>query len=40
MEENKKLMQMEQKDFSEIIELAKTCQPPVEVESGEITDWF
>ena len=24
------------KDFSEVIELAKTCQPPVEVESGEI----
>ena len=28
------------KDFSEIIELAKTCQPPVEVESGEITVGF
>ncbi|EFE86903.1 hydroxylamine reductase [Fusobacterium periodonticum] len=28
------------KDFSEIIELAKTCQPPVEIESGEITVGF
>ena len=28
------------KDFSEIIELAKTCQPPLEVESGEITVGF
>jgi len=28
------------KDFSEIIELAKTCQPPVELESGEITVGF
>ena len=28
------------KDFSEVIELAKTCQPPVEVESGEITVGF
>ncbi len=28
------------KDFSEIIELAKTCQSPVEVESGEITVGF
>ena len=28
------------KDFSEIIELAKTCQPPVEVESGEIAVGF
>ena len=28
------------KDFSEIIELAKTCQPPVEVESGEIVVGF
>ena len=28
------------KDFSEVIELAKTCQPPVEVESGEITLGF
>ena len=28
------------KDFSEIIELAKTCQPPVEVESGEIIVGF
>ena len=28
------------KDFSEIIELAKTCQQPVEIESGEITVGF
>ena len=28
------------KDFSEVIELAKTCQPPVEVESEEITVGF
>ena len=28
------------KDFSEIIERAKTCQPPVEIESGEITVGF
>lgn len=28
------------KDFTEVIELAKTCQPPVEVESGEITVGF
>ena len=28
------------KDFSEVIELAKTCQAPVEVESGEITVGF
>lgn len=28
------------KDFSEVIELAKTCQPPVEVESGEIIVGF
>ena len=28
------------KDFSEVIELAKTSQPPVEVESGEITVGF
>lgn len=28
------------KDFSEVIELAKTCQPPVEVESGEIIAGF
>ena len=28
------------KDFSEVIELAKTCQSPVEVESGEITVGF
>ena len=28
------------KDFSEVIELAKTCQPPVEVESGEIVVGF
>lgn len=28
------------KDFSEVIELAKICQPPVEVESGEITVGF
>jgi len=30
----------EQKDFSEIINLAKTCQPPVEIESGEIIGGF
>jgi hydroxylamine reductase len=28
------------KDFSEIIELAKKCQPPKEIESGEITIGF
>lgn len=28
------------KDFSEVIELAKTCQPPVEAESGEIIVGF
>ena len=28
------------KDFSEIIALAKTCQPPVEIETGEITGGF
>lgn len=28
------------KDFSEIIELAKKCQPPVQIESGEITVGF
>ena len=28
------------KDFSEIIELAKTCQPPLEIESGEIIGGF
>ncbi|NCD13260.1 MAG: hydroxylamine reductase, partial [Epsilonproteobacteria bacterium] len=28
------------KDFSEIIELAKTCPPPAEIESGEITIGF
>lgn len=28
------------KDFSEIIELAKTCQPPTEIETGEITIGF
>jgi hydroxylamine reductase len=28
------------KDFSEIIELAKKCQPPVEIEKGEITGGF
>ena len=28
------------KDFSEIIELAKTCPPPVEIETGEITGGF
>lgn len=28
------------KDFSEVIELAKTCQAPVEVENGEITVGF
>lgn len=28
------------KDFSEIIELAKTCKPPVEIESGEIIGGF
>ena len=28
------------KDFSEVIELAKTCQPPVEIESGEIIVGF
>ncbi len=29
-----------QKDFSAIIELAKKCQPPVEIEKGEITGGF
>ncbi len=28
------------KDFSEIIELAKTCQPPVEIETGSIVGGF
>lgn len=28
------------KDFSEIIELAKTCEPPVEIEKGEIIGGF
>ncbi len=28
------------KDFSEIIELAKTCEPPVEIETGKITAGF
>jgi len=28
------------KDFSQIIELAKTCQPPVEIEKGEIIGGF
>ncbi len=28
------------KDFSEIIELAKTCQPPAEIEKGELTIGF
>ena len=28
------------KDFSEIIELAKTCAPPVEIENGEIVGGF
>ena len=30
----------DEKDFSEIIELAKTCKPPVEIESGEIVGGF
>lgn len=30
----------EEKDFSEIIELAKTCQKPVEIETGEIVGGF
>ena len=30
----------EEKDFSEIIELAKKCQPPVEIETGEIVGGF
>ena len=30
----------EEKDFSEIIEMAKTCQPPVEIETGEIIGGF
>lgn len=30
----------EEKDFSEIIELAKTCQPPTEIEQGEIVGGF
>lgn len=29
-----------EKDFSEIIELAKTCQPPTEIETGEIIGGF
>ncbi|MGC9366110.1 MAG: hydroxylamine reductase [bacterium] len=29
-----------QKDFSEIIELAKKCQPPAQIETGEITGGF
>ncbi len=28
------------KDFSEIIELAKTCEPPTELENGELTNGF
>ena len=28
------------KDFSQIIELAKTCQPPTEIETGEIVGGF
>jgi len=28
------------KDFSEIIELAKTCEPPVEIETGKIVGGF
>ena len=28
------------KDFSQIIELAKTCQPPTEIETGEIVSGF
>ncbi len=30
----------EDKDFSEIIELAKTCEPPTEIETGEIIGGF
>ncbi len=30
----------EPKDFSEVIELAKTCQPPIEIENGEIVGGF
>lgn len=30
----------EQKDFSEIIELAKTCPPPTEIESGQVVGGF
>ena len=30
----------EDKDFTEIVELAKTCKPPVEIESGEIIGGF
>ena len=30
----------EEKDFSEIIELAKTCEPPIEIEKGEIVGGF
>ena len=30
----------EDKDFSEIIELAKTCEPPTEIERGEIIGGF
>ncbi len=29
-----------EKDFSQIIELAKTCQPPTEIETGEIVGGF
>ncbi len=29
-----------QKDFSQIIELAKTCEPPTEIETGELTIGF
>jgi len=36
---NKKLVNG-QKDFSEIIELAKKCKPPTEIEKGEITIGF
>lgn len=35
-----KLLPNGQKDFSEIIELAKTCPPPTEIENGEITIGF
>lgn len=30
----------EQKDFSEIIDMAKSCQPPTEIENGEIIGGF